>query len=249
MSIIVRYIRYQLKRIARQFYWLYRLSKVHFGEGAQLEFPLQIEGKGKISAGKNVKLNRRINLGCGNKAILKFGNNNHLEAEATILIGQNNSLHIGDNFVLGTSARLYIQNNWEFQNDVSIHSYCSIFSRENGLNGRLIMKNNSHIGDYCIFDVSSDISIGENVAIGPNCTFYTHDHSYENLQKAAWDGDVFRAGIDVGSDSWIGSNVTVLPGVTIGKHVVVAAGSIVTKDLDDFCVYAGVPAKKIKEIK
>nr|WP_324248840.1 DapH/DapD/GlmU-related protein [Streptococcus macedonicus] len=54
--------------------------------------------------------------------------------------------------------------------------------------------------------------------------------------------------VTIGNDVWIGGNVTILPGVTIGNNVVVAAGAVVTKDIPDNCVVAGVPAKMIKTI-
>lgn len=53
----------------------------------------------------------------------------------------------------------------------------------------------------------------------------------------------------IGNDVWIGGNVTILPGVTIGNNVVVSAGAVVTKDVPDNCVVAGVPARKIKDIE
>ena len=53
----------------------------------------------------------------------------------------------------------------------------------------------------------------------------------------------------IGNDVWIGGNVTILPGVTIGNNVVVAAGAVVTKDLEDNALYGGVPARKIKDIE
>jgi acetyltransferase-like isoleucine patch superfamily enzyme len=52
----------------------------------------------------------------------------------------------------------------------------------------------------------------------------------------------------IGNDVWIGANVVVLPGVTIGSHCVVAAGAVVTKDVPDHTLVAGVPAKVIKTI-
>jgi len=53
--------------------------------------------------------------------------------------------------------------------------------------------------------------------------------------------------VTIGNDVWIGGNVTILPGVTIGNNVVVAAGAVVTKDVPDNCVVAGIPARKIKD--
>lgn len=52
----------------------------------------------------------------------------------------------------------------------------------------------------------------------------------------------------VGQHVWIGGNVTILPGITIGNNVVVAAGAVVTKDIPDNALVGGVPAKKIKDI-
>ena len=55
--------------------------------------------------------------------------------------------------------------------------------------------------------------------------------------------------ITIGNDVWIGGNCTILPGVTIGNNVIIAAGAVVTKDIPDNCVAAGVPAKVIKQLE
>ena len=55
--------------------------------------------------------------------------------------------------------------------------------------------------------------------------------------------------VRIGNDVWIGGNVTILPGVTIGNNVVVAAGAVVTKDVPDNTLVGGVPARKIKDIE
>ena len=52
----------------------------------------------------------------------------------------------------------------------------------------------------------------------------------------------------IGDDVWIGGNCTILPGVTIGSNVIVAAGAVVTKDVPDNCVVAGVPARVVKAL-
>ncbi|MFD2917451.1 acyltransferase [Psychroserpens luteus] len=249
MKAIILLIKFIIKKWVRKAYWLFRLTKVSFGKSPDVSFPFSIEGKGKIAASDFFKSATNISLGAGVNASLKFGNKNTLEKDVKILVGENCNLEIGNDFLIGQGTRLFVQNDWKFHNNTSINSYCSVFSRESNFKGKLEMLNNSHIADYCIIDVSDDILIGENVAIGPNCTFYTHDHEYHQMDKAAWNGDIITGKIVIGSDSWLGSNVTVLPGVTIGKHVVVAAGSVVTKDLNDNCVYAGVPAKKIKTIE
>ncbi|MDO4565403.1 MAG: DapH/DapD/GlmU-related protein, partial [Clostridia bacterium] len=55
--------------------------------------------------------------------------------------------------------------------------------------------------------------------------------------------------VTIGNDVWIGGNCTILPGVTIGNNVIVAAGAVVTKDVPDNCVVAGVPAKIIRNLE
>ena len=98
----------------------------------------------------------------------------------------------------------------------------------------------------CYFMDGGGINIGENVFIGPFCGFYTASHplnyTYRNegLERAL--------PITVGDDCWFGANVSVLQGVTIGRGCVIAAGSVVTTDLPDNCVAAGIPASIKKYI-
>jgi len=90
------------------------------------------------------------------------------------------------------------------------------------------------------------ITIGNHVFIGPSCGFYTATHPLDyksrnlGLEKAL--------PIKIGDNCWFGANVSVMPGVTIGSGCVIAAGSVVTKDLPDHCMAAGVPAKVMKFI-
>lgn len=113
--------------------------------------------------------------------------------------------------------------------------------------------NNIHLGDdvfiniNCYFMDGADITLDDHVFVGPSCGFYTASHPLdykrrnEGLEKAL--------PIKVGNHCWFGANVSVMPGVTIGNGVVIGAGSVVTKDVPDNVVVAGVPAQIIKEIK
>ena len=91
------------------------------------------------------------------------------------------------------------------------------------------------------------VKFGDNVFIGPNCGFYTAEHPLD--YKIRNQGLEFARPITVGNNVWIGGGVTVVSGVTIGKNVVIAAGAVVTRDVPDNCVVAGVPAKKIKDLE
>lgn len=90
------------------------------------------------------------------------------------------------------------------------------------------------------------LSIGDKVSIGPRTTFLTQNHELgDQVQRA---GTHVRQDIVVGSGTWIGACVTVLGGVRIGTGAVIAAGAVVTRDCDANALYAGVPARKIKEL-
>ena len=93
---------------------------------------------------------------------------------------------------------------------------------------------------------ANKVEFGDNVFIGPNCGFYTSGHplDYQTRNK----GLEYAKPIKVGNNVWIGGNVTVLPGVSIGDNVVIGAGSVVTKDISSNVIAVGNPCKIIKEI-
>lgn len=111
---------------------------------------------------------------------------------------------------------------------------------------------NIHIGDdvfvnaNCYFMDCADITIGNNVFIGPYTGFYTGTHPLDYKNRNA--GLEKALPIKIGDNCWFGANVSVMPGVTIGNGCVIAAGSVVTKDVPDNTMVAGVPAKIIKNI-
>lgn len=90
------------------------------------------------------------------------------------------------------------------------------------------------------------VTFGDNVFIGPNCTFSTAGHPIDKERRN--EGLEYAHPITVGSDVWIGANVTVLPGVRIGSNVVIGAGSLVNKDIPDNCLAFGSPCKVIRKI-
>ncbi|MDR2799037.1 MAG: sugar O-acetyltransferase [Bifidobacteriaceae bacterium] len=91
------------------------------------------------------------------------------------------------------------------------------------------------------------VTIGKHCFIGPNVHFYTTTHEISDLERrrAAWQYD---EPITVGDDVWFGGDVIVCPGVTIENNVVIAAGSVVTKDIPPNVIIGGNPAKIIRKI-
>ena len=90
------------------------------------------------------------------------------------------------------------------------------------------------------------VEFGDNVFIGPNCSFYTAGHPVEiDLRN---EGLEYAKPIKVGNNVWFGGNVVVLPGVTIGSNVTIGAGSVVTKDIAANTIAYGNPCRVQKEI-
>jgi acetyltransferase-like isoleucine patch superfamily enzyme len=106
-----------------------------------------------------------------------------------------------------------------------------------------------YINKNCdILTTGSKVTIGNYVMIGPNVTFIAQNHDISDWRKPMVFNDKYEFGdIKVCDDVWIGANATILPGVSIGKGSIVAAGAVVTKDVEPYTVVAGVPAKTIKK--
>ena len=91
------------------------------------------------------------------------------------------------------------------------------------------------------------VTFGDNVFIGPNCAFYTPEHPLDAETRNK--GLEYAKPIKVGNNVWFGGNVVVLSGVTIGDNCVIGAGSVVTKNIPDYSIAVGIPAKVIKKLK
>jgi len=94
-----------------------------------------------------------------------------------------------------------------------------------------------------------EITIGSRTLIGPNCCFFSATHPIDPVVRNGTSGPESGKPITVGEDCWFGGNCIVLPGVTIGKGVTIGAGSVVTKDVPDYVVIAGNPARVIRKIE
>ena len=90
------------------------------------------------------------------------------------------------------------------------------------------------------------ITFGDDVLIGPDCTFVTATHPTDHQRRLA--GFMAFLPITVGSNVWFGAGVTVCPGVRIGDHCVIGAGSVVVSDIPSYAVAAGNPCKVIRLI-
>lgn len=108
------------------------------------------------------------------------------------------------------------------------------------------------IGDYTRIGLHNTIigpvTIGNHVNLAQGITVTALNHNFSEPGKRIDEQGVSTGQVVIGDDVWIGANAVVLPNVSIGRHCVIAAGAVVTKDVPDGCVVAGVPAKIIKRL-
>ena len=249
MPLLIIRLKNRLRRSLRMMYWHYNFSRANTGSIASLDWPIVCEGKGQLELGSDARLGRGAELSVGLKSKLSIGAHATIRQNAIVRVGEGCNITVGNSFKIENGSRLFIQKDWRIGDHVQIATNCALFSRESPSAGVLTIGDNTHIGDNTIIDVVDDVSIGASVAIGPNCVIYSHDHGYESDTLAAWKGPLIAQPVVIEDNAWIGSGVTVLPGVTIGERAVVAAGSVVTKDVEANTVYGGIPARKIKDIQ
>lgn len=109
----------------------------------------------------------------------------------------------------------------------------------------MTLGDNVGINARCWISAGGIIEIGDNVLIGPNVTIVTANHIFTDDNTPINKQGHTKNKVLIRDNTWIGANVTILPGVEIGSNTVIGAGSIVTKSLQPNSVYAGNPAKRI----
>lgn len=102
------------------------------------------------------------------------------------------------------------------------------------------------IGQQCFFHSAGDITIGENVGIGPGVKILTSVHAEAGRNTPILHSPIAFAPVEVEDDADLGVGCTLLPGVKIGRGAQVGAGAVVTEDVLPFAVVAGVPAKVLR---
>ena len=116
---------------------------------------------------------------------------------------------------------------------------------------------NNAVGDVIIGDytrvglhntIIGPVTIGNHVNLAQGITVTALNHNFSEADRRIDEQGVSTGQVVIGDDVWIGANAVVLPNVSIGRHCVIAAGAVVTKDVPDGCVVAGVPAKIIKRL-
>lgn len=114
-----------------------------------------------------------------------------------------------------------------------------------GMGNNIVIGDNSGLGINC--EVRGPLEIGANVMMGPDVRIITAKHETSRTDiPMCQQGHLPKQKVTIGDDVWIGSSVIILPGLKIGKGSIIGAGAVVTKDVAEYAVVAGVPAKVIK---
>lgn len=148
----------------------------------------------------------------------------------------------------------YIENE-RYRKKFNIGENTLLRSRVRCANPQQVTIGNNSFVNYEVFFYVADpksekakITIGDNVFIAPRVLITTATHNIESSFQRASSKTVHKP-VKIDDGCWIGANVTILPGVHIGKGCVIGAGAVVNKDCEPNGVYVGVPARRIKDLK
>ncbi|MCK6486299.1 MAG: acyltransferase [Phycisphaerae bacterium] len=112
---------------------------------------------------------------------------------------------------------------------------------------RMFFGDDIYIGPNASFNSVGGIRIGSGTIFGPFVHVYSGNHRYEEAEALPFDEHEYLRPVDIGANVWIGGDVVILPGVTIGEGAVVAGGAVVLNDVPAGAVVGGFPAKQLKQ--
>ncbi|MGB6303596.1 MAG: acyltransferase [Acidobacteriaceae bacterium] len=203
----------------RRYIWRHLAYTVIRGSFYRL---FRLTSAGVISIGPHVRI-------IGPKANLAFGKRCKIDRGSVVQAITRGRMVFGDDVTLCEGVLIRPSGHW------------------GGILGcGMVMGSRSSIGAYSFIGCSGPLRIGDDVMIGPRLTLIAENHNFSDVTKPMNQQGVNSKGITIGSDIWIGSCVTILDGVTVGDHSVIAAGAVVTKDIPPYSIVGGVPARVIR---
>ncbi|MCT4589776.1 MAG: acyltransferase [Carboxylicivirga sp.] len=132
-------------------------------------------------------------------------------------------------------------NRFYLGNQSTIEDFCTV---NNGV-GKIYIGDDTRIGLGSV--LIGPVYVGNHVRLAQNVVISALNHNYQDIELPISKQGVNTSEVYVGDETWIGANAVILPGVFIGKHCVIAAGSVVTKNVPSYSVVAGNPARVVKE--
>lgn len=153
---------------------------------------------------------------------------------------------IGKNVYISNGVRIRGLDKVEIGNNVAIYDYVLIYTG-NRPDCFFKIGNDSHIAPMSVINAEGGVEIGNCVAIGPNVTIYSVEHSFADTSKRIINQKRIYRKISIEDDVYIGANCFIRGGVRIGKGSVIGAGAVVVKDIPPYSVAMGIPARVIRK--
>lgn len=193
------------------------------------------------------------------KPLLNFLLVKILYSSKRINIGKNVRFDSFPRIIVDKNCKLNIGNNTEFRRNVEIRSH-GVSKINIGSNVKIdrgvrilaanesVININNHakIGLYSVLNGGDSIKIGEKTLISGFVYLQTSMHNYTKKDAFVQDQGFTHAPVSIEKDSWLGTHVVIMPGVSIGESSIVGSNAVVTKNVEKFNVVAGIPAKTIK---
>lgn len=153
-----------------------------------------------------------------------------------------------DYFIIDPSSKILIDKSSSvvFEGPVTILKFAILLAYEKST---LTLGDRVYIGDYSTVRATrTQITIGADTIVGSHVKLIATNHAYLRKDMIIRDQDIdtVKIGLHIGKDCWLGAGCCILPGVTLGDGVVVGANSVVTKNVPNYAVVVGNPAKIIK---
>jgi acetyltransferase-like isoleucine patch superfamily enzyme len=178
------------------------------------------KASGLIFIGKNVKIRAHGNFDCDGGLTIEDG--------CFINALCKDGIQIGKNFSLGRNSTIE----------------CTGVIRD--LGEGLVIGDDVGIAENAFISVRGKVKIGSSTIFGPGVKLFSENHNFSDLNIPVYLQGATKKGVEIGEDCWIGANTIILDGVHVGKKVIVAAGAVVNKDVPDYAIVGGIPAKVIK---
>ena len=151
----------------------------------------------------------------------------------------------GKNIYIGKACSLIGKRKILLQDSVVVRPNVQIWSG----GGIIKIGTGTEIGERCRISISNSLEIGEKVLLSPNVYITDCDHEYRDIKIPVMDQGIVQKGqrVSIGDGSYIGINTVIVGNVKIGKHCIIGANSVVTKNIPDYCLAIGSPARIIKK--
>lgn len=137
--------------------------------------------------------------------------------------------------------RVYSKRFCQFGDNVEINDGVKIIFHK-----KLSIGNDCSINSGAFINAAGFVKIGKNVIIGPNVIIHSANHKFDLIQIPIRNQGHNYKKVVINDDVWIGGGAIILPGVCIGKGSIVAAGAVVTKNVEEYSIVGGIPAKILK---